>query len=99
LETNIRTYADHWAGTGAISGTGDSEQICLDAGQSMVSEIVYTGITTVTLLQNNYAAGDTVLLQYRHGATEAACVAASWNTYSAPFASLGYVQIRIESTL
>ncbi len=65
----------------------------------MVSEVVFTDVLTTELLQNHYAAGDAVTLKYRHGADEAACLAASWNTYTAPFSSLGYVQVRLESTL
>jgi len=42
--------------------------------------------------------GDNVVLKYRHGATPAACVAAGWNTYTVPFVSLGYVQVRLEAT-
>ena len=33
------------------------------------------------------------------GATEAACEIAAWNNYTVPFVSLGYVQIRMTSTL
>ena len=65
----------------------------------MESEVVNPGDTLVELLQNEYAAGDTILLRYRHGISEAACLAAAWNNYTVPFASLGYVQVRIESTL
>jgi hypothetical protein len=33
------------------------------------------------------------------GTTEATCEIAGWNNYTVPFASLGYVQIRMTSTL
>lgn len=96
LETNIRTFSGNWTGTGSITGAGDEEKIALDTGQYMISEVVNTGIdTTITLLQNEYSSGDTVTLQYRHGATQAACEAASWNDYTIPFESLGYVQVRV----
>lgn len=95
-ENNVRTFAQGWTGTGSITGSGDLEKICLAAGQYMESEITYTGTVSVTLLQNTYAAGDTILLKYRHGATQVDCLAASWNTYSVPFSSLGYVQLRTE---
>ena len=66
----------------------------------MISEVVDTGTYTVTLFQNLYdGSGDDVDLDYRHGATEAACLAAGWNDYTVPFVSLGYVQIRLTSTL
>lgn len=96
-EDNIRDFAGNWTGTGTINSSGDAETICLSSGEYMESELVYTGEVTVTLLQNEYVAGDTIDLNYRHGATSAACLAASWNDYVAPFVCLGYVQIRIES--
>jgi hypothetical protein len=72
----------------------------MDAGEYMESEVVNTGVKFVELLQNNYdITGDDVLLKYRHGATEVACLASAWNNYTVPFLSLGYVQVRIESTL
>ena len=65
----------------------------------MESDIVNTGIDTVTLFQNLYdGTGDNVVLKYRHGATPAACVAAGWNAYTVPFVSLGYVKVRLEAT-
>ena len=95
-----RTFAGHWYGTGAINGAGDAEVIELNAGEYMISEVVDTGTTTVTLAQNVYdITGDDVDLDYRHGATEVACLSASWNDYAAPFVSLGFVQIRLTSTL
>jgi hypothetical protein len=98
-ETNIRTFATNWAGTGNIENSGDAERIALQSGQYMESEVVITGLVTIQLLQNTYRAGDTVTLKYRHGADVTACLAASYSTYSAPFMSLGYVQIRLEATI
>ena len=98
-ETNVRTFASNWTGTGAIGNSGDTERLELNATEYMISEVVNTGSHTIILLQNNYSSGDTVTLQYRHGATQGACEAASWNNYTAPFDSLGYVQVRVESTL
>lgn len=93
----MRTYTGNWTGTGSISGNGDAEVLCLDPGEYMESEVVYTDTNTVELLQNNYdPTGDDAVIKYRHGATEAACLSASWNNYVAPFVSLGYVQIRHE---
>jgi len=99
LEDNIRTFAGNWTGTGAIENSGDAERVALEAGEYMVGEVVDTGTQTVELLQNEYAVGDDVTLEYRHGATRAACEAAGWNAYTVPFASLGFVQVRLESTL
>jgi hypothetical protein len=98
-ETNKRAFRFHWSGTGTIDGTGDAEKVTLLSGQYMESEICDTGIKSVILKQNFYIAGDTILLRYRHGTTPANCTIASWNTYSSSFVSLGYVQIRIDSTL
>ena len=100
-EDNIRDFLGNWTGTGAISGSGDAEVIELEASENMISEVVNTGASvTVTLLQNEYDdSGDDVTLEYRHGSSVIACEEASWNSYTVPFESLGYVQIRIISTL
>ena len=100
LEANIRDFNGNWTGTGAVEGVGDAEVLELHAGENMVSEVVDTGANSVTLLQNEYRpAGDNVTMEYRHGATEANCEAAGWVAYGAPFDSLGYVQVRMTSTL
>jgi hypothetical protein len=66
----------------------------------MVSPVVNTGTDTVELLQNEYdPTGDDVDMDYRHGATEGDCESAGWNNYTVPFVSLGYVQIKMTSTL
>jgi hypothetical protein len=99
-EDNIRDFTGNWTGTGTIWGSGDAEYIHLNAGEYMESEVVNTGVKTVELSQNLYdVSGDDVTLKYRHGASVAACLAASYTTYSAAFLSLGYVQVRLESTL
>ena len=96
-EDNARTFADHWTGTGEILLSGDAEKICLDSGEYMESEVFITDTLTIEILQNFYVAGDDAVLKYRQGATQVACEAASWNVYSIPFVSLGYVQIRLEA--
>lgn len=99
-ETNVRDFSGNWTGTGAISGAADAETIDLNSGEYMISEVVNTGVRVVELEQNHYdETGDDVNMDYRHGADAAACEAASWNDYSAPFQSLGYVQVRLTSTL
>jgi hypothetical protein len=98
-EPTIETFAGNWTGTGTISGSGDAEKVTLASGEVETSNVVHTGARSVLVKQNFYVAGDTVLLEYRDGATEAACLAASWNTYSAPFTSAGFVQVRLTSTL
>jgi hypothetical protein len=103
IETNIRDFAGNWTGTGSITGAGDTEKLCVNAGEYMISEVVNTGLKTVEIDQNYYDdTGDNIKLSYRHGATENDCQAAVWIDYSTPltpFASLGYVQVMIESLL
>ena len=100
LEANVRDFSGNWTGTGSIEGAGDAEIIALNAGENMVSEVVYTDTIICEVLQNEYdPTGDDVTLEYRHGATEGACEVAGWNAYVVPFASDGYAQIRITSTL
>jgi hypothetical protein len=96
VEDNVLTFATHWTGTGTIENTGDAERVALDATEYMESAVVHVGTLTTEILQNHYQAGDTVTLKYRHGASEAACLAASYVTYTIPFMCLGYVQVRIE---
>jgi len=96
----VLTFAGNWVGTGTIGGAGDGEYIAVNTGEYMISECVDTGLTTVTIEQNHYdAGGDNVDLDYRHGATEAACYEAAWQDYAAPFASAGYIQVKLTSTL
>lgn len=98
IEDNVRTFATNWTGTGEVLNSGDAEQLALGPTEYMVGEVVNTGAKTTQLLQNNYQAGDTVVLKYRHGATEGDCLAAEWNVYAGNFVSLGYVQVRVEAT-
>ncbi len=99
LEDNIRTFADNWTGTGAIENAGDTERLALEAGEYMIGEVVNTGTITVQLLLNVYSAGDTVTLSYRHAAAQEDVSTADWNVYSVPFVSLGFVQVRVASSL
>jgi hypothetical protein len=64
----------------------------------MESEIVYTGSSLTTLLQNKYLSGDTIVLKYRHAATQAGVYLAAWNDYTVAFNSLGYIQVRVENS-
>lgn len=98
-EDNTRDFTGNWTGTGEIQGTGDAEKIVLNASEYMESEVVDTGAVQVTLLQNQYQAADNVTIKYRTGNSVANCEAAALSTYTAPFTSSGYVQIRLESTL
>lgn len=96
VEDNVRTFATNWSGTGNISGAGDSETMCVTPIQYMESEIIQTNPVSIELLINNYQAGDTATIKYRTGATGASCQGASWISYTVPFESLGFVQVRIE---
>ena len=101
LEAEIRNFQGNWTGTGTIvnPGVADTEALELASGESMTSEIWGTGNIDVVIQYNVYAAGDNINLDYRHGATPAACQAAGWNDYAGEFTSAGYVQVRVTSTL
>jgi hypothetical protein len=99
VESRAVAFSGHWTGTGVDSGGGDGETLTLAHLQAMTSDIIWTGLQKVELLQNHYGVGDTVLLEWRTGASLAAVAAAGWTTYSAPFNSSGFVQARVTSTL
>lgn len=98
-ETTVANFTGNWTGTGAIEGTGDGEQLTLASGQNMVSDIVSTGATTITVTINKYVAGDTVTIEYRTSASPIDITSESWTTYTTSFASSGYAQVRLTSTL
>ena len=89
---------DNWTGTGTVENSGDTERICLAAGEYMEGEVVETDGITVELLQNQYSAGDNVVIKYRTEADLVTLAGASWITYTVPFVSDVYTQIRIEAT-
>lgn len=95
-ETNTRTFASNWTGTGSIENSGDSENLVLSDGEYMESEIIQTGSETITVTYNYYATGDSITVKYRTAATSAGITGESWSTYSTPFASSGYIQLRLE---
>lgn len=95
-ETNVRTFATNWTGTGTISGSGNAEKVTFMTSQYEESEIVNTSTNTISLRYNQYASGDSFTVKYKTAATVAGIAGASWTTYSTPFTSLGYTQIRIE---
>ena len=101
LEGTVRDFSGNWTGTGTIinPGVADTEALELNATEYMISEVVDTGAVDVSILYNVYTVGDAIDLDYRHGATPAACEAAGWNNYVGSFTSLGYVQVRVTSTL
>jgi len=101
LEAVVHDFQGNWTGTGTIENPGvdDIERVCLESTEYMISEVVHTGVDDVIILYNVYAAGDAIDLDYRHGDTPANCEAAAWNDYAGAFTSLGYLQVRIMSTL
>ena len=97
----VRDFNGNWTGTGDIEnpGVADIERLALATTEYMISEVVDTGTVDVVIEYNVYAVGDDINLDYRHGATPAACEAAGWNDYVGSFTSLGFVQVRVTSTL
>jgi hypothetical protein len=96
-EDNIREFFGNWTGTGTITGSGDNEQIELEVGQWMESEVVDTlGVDRLLVIQNKYQSGDTFTVKWRTAATKDGVLSATWNTYSVDFESLGYCQLRVE---
>jgi len=91
-------FTGDWAGTGTISGSGDSEQINLAPGEYMESPSRKTGAITVILDLDKYGTGyGSPTVKYKTGETEEECEAVgSWTTYSAPFSSSGWVKVRVE---
>jgi len=101
LEAVVHDFQGNWTGTGTIENPGvdDTERLALESTEYMISEVVSTGVVDVIILYNVYAAGDDINLDYRHGDTVANCLAAGWNDYIGPVSSLGYLQVRVTSTL
>jgi len=98
-EDYARTFVDNWSGSGQISGTGDTEQIILDSGEYMESEIVHIGVNQVQILIDKYrtGSGSSPTIKYKDGDTEENCDLDTWNTYTGPFSSSGYNRIRVEN--
>lgn len=84
------------SGTALVGLSGDAEYLCIESGEYFILPAKNTGAVEVEITYDEYDTGlGTGTIEYRTGATGAECEAASWNTYSAHFASLGWVQIRI----
>jgi len=96
-EANIRNFAANWTGTGAITGSADDEIITLDYTESMESEVVNIGANTVKITLDKYGAGSgpAATVEYKDGDSEANCEADTWNSYTVPFVSTGYVKIKV----
>lgn len=98
-EDSARSFLSHWSGTGLISGSGDSEILTLDEGEYEESEVVNVGANEIEIIVDNYQSGSgpAPVVKYKDGDSEANCEADSWNTYSAPFTSSGYIKVRVEA--
>jgi hypothetical protein len=99
LEDYTRNFDANWTGTGAIgnAGVADTERLEIEPGENMVSDVWNTGVWTVEIAYNVYAAGDTVTVKYRTDADPVDILALGWTDYTVPFESLGYVQVRLEA--
>jgi len=66
-------------------------------GEYMQSYPVHIGTGTVSIEYDKYDTGSGVppTVEYKDGDSVVNCEADSWNTYSVPFVSSGYVQIRV----
>lgn len=98
-ESNVLTFNNRWTGTGLIASSGDGENLQLNAGEYMESNIVQTGAQTILLTINQYASGDTPTIKYRTASSPGVLTGTAYSTYSTPFSSSGYVQVRLESSL
>lgn len=96
-QDNTRTFVTNWTGTGTISGSGDAEIVELAEGQYVESEVINieAGLKEINL--DDYQSGSgAVIVKYKDGSSVANCEADTWNTYSVPYTSEGYSQIRLE---
>lgn len=97
LEATVLNFIGNWTGTGTIisPGVADDEALSLVAAQYMISQVVYTGAVEVEIDYNHYVGGSAIDLDYRTGASRAACQDAAWNNYVGSFVSSGFVQVRV----
>jgi hypothetical protein len=96
-EDFIEDFIDEWDGTGTVEDTGDSERIVLFPGQYMESYTRHIGEGYLQILIDKYGVlGEgSPLVEYKDGDTSASCDADSWNVYSGPFYSQGWVKVRV----
>lgn len=98
LETNKRTFLNHWTGDASIVGSGDDEHLSFTNIQYMESEIVEVNSKVIELLENIYGgSGDTVPISYRTASLPSLVESESWTGYTVPFAASVYVQVRLDS--
>jgi hypothetical protein len=98
VEDNVRTFTTNWTGTGVIDGSGDTEKVTLDSAEYMESEVVIiSAASIVRLRQNVYGTGDVGIIKYRTVSNYDNIFSEPWTVYTVPFASAGYVQVRVEA--
>jgi len=97
-EDFVEDFADG-SGTAEVIGTGDDETVCIDAEEYWEFDPVNAGSSIMEILYDVYNTGSGVpgTIEYRTGATRVLCLADTWHTYSIPFSSSGWVQIRISN--
>jgi hypothetical protein len=85
------------AGTGTIISSGDDEKVCVDEGEYWTLPPVNAGGGIMEIDYDQYQTGSGTPgdIEYRTGSTRVLCLAAGWNTYTVPFSSSGWVQIRV----
>ena len=94
VESNVADFAEG-SGTGEAEGTGDEEGLCLNTGEYWILPAKNMGNVEVEITYDQYETGYfSGTIEYRTGATRVICEAASWNTYTGHFTSIGWVQIR-----
>ena len=94
-----RPFYGVWTGTGEISGVGDNQQITLNSGEYMESEMTNLGAVEIKFETGKYDAteGAGLVLKYKDGDSEENCDADSWHLYSGTFVSSGYNRFRVEA--
>lgn len=98
-ETFDKNFQDNWSGTGSIIGAGDDEILTFDFETgNMVSETWYVKAGQCWINYDKYQVGKGIpTIEYKTGATKAACESDSWHVYNAGlgFTSLNWVKIRL----
>jgi len=99
---------NNWSGDGTIyDTTAGIDVTCIDdymvldcPRETMVSEPWYLGSGAAVIQTNVYGPGSgTPDIQFRTGATKAACLSASYAPYFSGFISLGWVQIKVTNDI
>jgi hypothetical protein len=98
-ENNVRDFSGNWSGSATITGSGDAEKVRLKTGQNLESEDIDTsGTPVVRILKDKYQSGSgSVTVKYKTAATQGGLSGEGWTTYTVPFASSGWVKVRVEA--